>query len=66
MTTSTYRAALYGEIRLTGPEHAHLSDDDLIAEAMAEVNRAKLEVTYGGERVRDIEEEDLSIEDWTE
>jgi len=44
----TYRAcyigetATSGECRLTGPEHAHLDDDALRAEAMAEAGRAGL------------------------
>jgi len=47
----TYRAAMYTEPRsvgvvLTAPEHAALSDADLIAEAMAEAGRAGL---FGGE-----------------
>lgn len=47
----TYRAAMYIEpqsvgLVLTGPEHATMSDADLIAEAMAEASRAGL---YGGE-----------------
>ena len=44
----TYRACYYlaqdrqSDIVLTGPEHAHLSDDDLIAEAIAEARRGDL------------------------
>jgi hypothetical protein len=46
--TTTYRAAYYvtpdgrDETVLTGPEHAHLDDDDLIAEALAEAKRADI------------------------
>lgn len=38
----TYRAAYIGEVRLTGPEHAHLSDDALTAEAVTEAYRGGL------------------------
>jgi hypothetical protein len=37
-----YRAAFVGESVLTGPEHAHLSDEDLLAEAVAEARRADI------------------------
>lgn len=36
----TYRAAFIGETVFTGPEHSHLSDDELRAEALAECRRA--------------------------
>lgn len=47
----TYRAAMYTEpqsvgVVLTAPEHSELSDTDLIAEAMAEAERAGL---FGGD-----------------
>jgi len=32
---------------LTLPEHAHLSDDDLLAEAMAEAERQGMDLSYG-------------------
>jgi hypothetical protein len=37
-----YRAAFVGESVLTGPEHAHLSDEDLLTEAVAEARRADI------------------------
>jgi len=49
--TTTYRAAYWtdgkAEIVLTLPEHAHLSDDDLLAEAMAEAERQGMDLSYG-------------------
>lgn len=38
----TYRAAIVGDVALTGPEHAHLSDEALLDEAMAESDRQAL------------------------
>lgn len=40
--TNSYRAAYYAETVLTLPEHAHLSDDALRAEALAEAQRADI------------------------
>lgn len=40
--TSVYRAAYVGECVLTGPQHASLSDADLLAEAVAEARRGKI------------------------
>jgi hypothetical protein len=37
-----YRAAYVNDCVLTGPEHASLSDDDLMAEAIAEAKRAEI------------------------
>ena len=34
-----YRAAYLGDTVLTLPEHAHLSDEDLVAEAIRELDR---------------------------
>jgi len=49
--TTTYRAAYWtdgqAEIVLTLPEHAHLSDDDLLAEALAEAERQGMDLSYG-------------------
>lgn len=43
MTAATiYRAAHIGDAVLTGPEHAGLSDEDLMAEARAECARANI------------------------
>jgi len=47
-----FRAAYWtdgkgAEVRLTGPEHAHLSDEDLLAEARAEAERVGLDLSYG-------------------
>lgn len=57
----TYRAAYWtdhegGELVLTGPEHAHLSDEELILEARAEAERADLDLSYGA----------VLVGDWTE
>lgn len=41
-TTAPYRAAIVGELRLTGPEHADWAEDELRAEAQAEARRANL------------------------
>lgn len=51
--TCTYRAAYWlsddrqGEIVLTGPEHAHLDDDALEAEARAEAEREGVDLSGG-------------------
>lgn len=67
---TTYRAAYYAApqstgIVLTAPEHAVLSDDALIAEAMAEAERAGL---YGGDdKLTEGQfRADLHIGEWTE
>lgn len=39
----TYRAAFIGEVVLTKPEHAHLSDEALMIEALAECERASID-----------------------
>lgn len=49
-----YRAACVGSSRLTGREHAHLSDDELIAEALEESRRHGLGLTA----------EDITIDWW--
>lgn len=49
-----YRACYVGDCVLTGPEHSHLDDDGLRAEAMAEVERAGL----------DVSEDELEIGTW--
>jgi len=36
---TTYRAAYVNDTALTGPEHSGLSDEELIAEAIAELKR---------------------------
>lgn len=48
----TYRAAYWvddqgGELVLTLPEHAQLPDDELLAEARAEAERAGVDLSYG-------------------
>jgi len=48
----TYRAAYWtdrrgAEVVLTLPEHASLSDEDLLAEARREAERVGLDLTYG-------------------
>jgi hypothetical protein len=59
---TTFRAAFTtetadrGEIRLTGPEHAELTDEQLIEEALDEADRVGL----------DVDEDNLTIADWTE
>lgn len=60
----TYRAAILfssdrqGSTVLTGPEHSHLSDSELHAEAQREIDRAG---------IRDqIEDGTIEIADWTE
>lgn len=70
---TTYRACYYvwpdsqSSVCLTGPEHAHLSDDDLIALAIAEAHRPGCDLIdpdgpsgLTGQDVRD----GLSIGDW--
>lgn len=61
----TYRAAIcyssddvhrQGGVRLTGPEHAALSDEAILAEARAEMRRAGLSD----------EESEIEIRNWTE
>jgi hypothetical protein len=48
-----YRAAYWisddrqGEVRLTGPEHCHLSDAYMVAEAKAEIVRAGIQAVGG-------------------
>jgi hypothetical protein len=37
---TTYRAAYVNDVVLTGPEHAHLSDEDLIDVAVAQAKAA--------------------------
>ena len=39
MSQLTFRAAFIGDVRLTAPEHAGLSDEALLAEAHAEADR---------------------------
>lgn len=67
----TYRAAIYlapdgYELRLTGPEHAHLDDAALLAEAMQEARRTGLV----GDAWHYIPDEELAarliIGEWTE
>lgn len=53
---STYRAACYGEIRLTSYADAHLSDEDLIAAAMREAGYACIACHPS----------EIRITDWTE
>lgn len=63
---TTYRAAYLGEIVLTGPEHAGLADDALMAVALAELDRTD------PERATDADGEPLAprdaivIGDWTD
>jgi len=57
---TTYRAAYWtdgegAEVVLTAPEHADLSDDELLAEAQAEAERAGVDLTTGR----------IEIGDWT-
>ncbi len=59
--STTYRACYWtddrgAEVRLTGPEHAHLPDDELEASARAEAEHAGLDLSYGR----------LVIGDWTD
>lgn len=66
--STTYRAAYYAApqstgVLLTQPEHASLSDTDLIAEAMAEAERAGL---LGAECPADAFRACIVIGDWTE
>lgn len=64
-----YRAAYVNFTVLTSPEHAHLTDDELMAEAVAEAKRAGI---YGHDYTSDdgdiigIEEDDIVIGMWTE
>jgi len=52
-TAATYRACYWisddrqADLVLTGPEHAHLSDAELIAEATAEAERAGISLDGG-------------------
>lgn len=62
--TRTFKAAYFvdgdsgtgGGLRLTSEDNAHLSDADLIAEAMHEAKMIDLEIT----------EDQISVGDWTE
>ena len=60
MTYHTYRAAFWtdgdGEIVLTGPEHSHLPEDELLEEARAEAERGDVDLSIGS----------LVVGDWTE
>lgn len=62
--TKTYRAAILfssdrqGSTVLTGPEHAALSDADLLAEAQREIDRANIREQMSGSPIE--------IGDWTE
>jgi hypothetical protein len=52
----TYRAAYWtddkgGELVLTAPEHASMTDEELIAEATAEAERNGVDLSYGEIRV---------------
>lgn len=74
MSTTTYRAAYYlsgksgssAGIPLTGEEHAHLSDEDLRAEA----TRVALDTGLIGDDEHQVSAEDFSarlhIGEWTE
>ena len=68
--TTTYRACYYltadlqGETVLTGPEHAHLSDDALRAEAAAEAERAGIIGDAPGITTGELRD-GLRIGDWT-
>ena len=58
---ATYKAAYWtdgkgAEIVLTRPEHAHLSDEELIAEALREAESAGLDLSDG----------EIVVGDWTE
>lgn len=60
-SSNVYRACYWtdgegGEVRLTGPEHAHLPDDELEAVARAEAEKVDLDLSYGR----------LVIGDWTD
>lgn len=67
----TYRAAIYrhpagSETVLTGPEHAHLPDEDLLAEALAEARRHGL-IGDGWPQVpEELFRRRLYIGEWTE
>lgn len=58
--STTYRACYWtdgrNEIRLTGPEHAHLPAEELECVALAEAEQANLDLSYGR----------LVIGDWTD
>ena len=60
MAMVDYRAAYVGETVLTGPEHAHMSDADLVTEALAEARRAGLL----GDEPHQITADDLEIGTW--
>lgn len=62
MSIRTYRAVIVGECNLTGPEHAHLSDYEIMAEAIAEAHRQGII----GDEDHQIRVEDLSIGEWSE
>lgn len=52
----SYIAAFVGECRLTDREHAHLTEEAMIAEALAESDRAGLGLTA----------DDIEVGEWTE
>ena len=58
--STTYRACYWTddlvEVRLTGPEHAHLPDDELEAAARAEAEHVGLDLSSGR----------LAVADWTD
>lgn len=56
----SFKAAYVGDVVLTGPEHAQMSDAKLIAEAIAEAKRGNV---WGG--ATGIAESDIEIGDWT-
>ena len=58
---TTFRAAYVGDCVLTGPEHAHLDDEALLAEAVAEAHRAGLI----GDDAHQIAPTDIVIGEWT-
>jgi hypothetical protein len=58
---ATYKAAYWtdgkgAEVVLTLPEHAHLSNEELIAEALREAEKVGLDMSYG----------EIVVDDWTE
>ena len=68
---TTYRAAIYcapqsAGVVLTGPEHAALSDDDLLAEALREAAEAGLIGDDGDRLTKDEFFAGLHIGEWME
>ena len=64
--SNTFRAAYLGSTRLTGPEHAHLSDEELVAEAKAEANRMDPDHATDSDGAPVCPRDQIQIGEWSE